>query len=692
MWLAAGFIALATLVAYHNTFAVPFVFDDVPAIVENTSIRDLGALGRVLFPDQAGGLTTSGRPLVNLSLALNHAISGDRVWSYHAFNLAIHLAAALCLFGLVRRTLLVPRLASRFGSHATPLAAAIAALWALHPLQTESVTYVVQRAEALAGLFYLLTLYCATRGLNEANGGRWRAAALAACALGMASKEVMVSAPLLVLLYDRTFMSDTFAAAWRARRRFYVALVATWLVLIALMASTGGRGGTAGFSTDISAWTYLLTQARALMHYLVLTFWPASLVFDHGLATARNLSEVLPQGLVVIALLGATVLALRRWPGLGFLGAFLFAVLAPSSSFVPIVTQTVAEHRMYLALAPVLALLVLGLHCVFPRVALVFAGAAAVALGAATIARNADYRSELTLWADTAAKLPTNARAHNNLGQALYRAGRITDAIARYREALRLQPKYPETHYNLGVALAHQGELDRAIEHYETALRFEPVYPEALNNLGNALVRAGRLEDALRRYEEALRHRPDFAEAHNNLGNALLQAGRTSEARTHFERAQRLRPADAESLYNLGNVFAATGDMTGALERYRAALRLNPRYAAAHVNAGNALLELKRPVEALTHYEAAIAADAALPDAHFNRGSVLLDLQRWGEAIGAFEALLRVKPDAIDAHRALGFALAQAGRRADAISHYERYLALRPDDTAARAELAQLRR
>ncbi len=693
--LAGLALVLAGVAAYHNSFSTPFVFDDLAAIVDNPSIRRLGALGEVLAPARQGGLTVAGRPLVNLSFALNYAISGTQVWSYHVFNLAIHLAAGLALFGLVRRTLegrgrgpARESFSPRPGATAPALAAA--ALWTLHPLQTESVTYVVQRAESLAGLLVLLTLYAFVRGATVARGG-WLVASVAACAGAMASKEVAVAAPLLVLLYDRTFVSGTFGAAWRARRGYYLALAATWLLLLVLVLGTGGRGGTAGFGTAISPWSYALTQCRAIVHYLRLCLWPEPLVFDYGIATVRTAGEVGWQALGVLGLVGGTLWALWRRPVAGFFGAWFLALLAPSSSFVPVVTQTMAEHRMYLPLAAVVVAVVAVSSVRLGRGAQLGWGLAALACLFATAARNTAYRSALALWADTAEKFPTNARAHNNLGEARFRAGQNADAIASYRRALELQPRYPETHYNLGVALAARGELPAAIAHYETALRIDPDYPQALNNLGNALVAAGRVADALPRYEEALARQPAFAEAHNNLGNALLQLGRAREALPHFETARRLRPDYAEASYNCGNTCAALGDMPRALECYRAALALKPDYAEAHVNAGNALLALARPAEAVAHYEHAIALRPDLSDAHANLGSVLLDLERWAEAVPQFETVLRLDPGAAPAHRALGFALAKLGRTADAIAHYEQYLRAAPGDTEARAELATLR-
>src|SRR6185312_11084012 len=174
------------------------------------------------------------RPVLNLSLAVNYAISGPDPWSYHALNLAIHVGAALCLFGLIRRT-----------AGPALLAFAVALLWAVHPLQSEAVMYIVQRAESMMALFYLLTMYGFVRGLQGVHRTAWLAVSWTACLLGMGTKEVMVSAPVIVFLYDRTFAAGTFAEAWRLRKRYYLALAATWIPLLAFVARTGGnRGGT----------------------------------------------------------------------------------------------------------------------------------------------------------------------------------------------------------------------------------------------------------------------------------------------------------------------------------------------------------------------------------------------------------------------------------------------------------------
>ncbi|MDP3071004.1 MAG: tetratricopeptide repeat protein [Opitutaceae bacterium] len=690
---AAALVIVAVVAAYWGSLGVPFLFDDVPSIVENPALRGLAAWWTSLMSGEAGGLTTSGRPVLALSFVLNHALGGHAVAGYHLVNLAIHAAAALCLLGLVRRTLELPVWAGRFRPCSLSIATAAAALWALHPMQTAAVTYVVQRAESLAALWVLATLYTHVRGAGAAGAAarRWRIASVAACLLGMGTKETAVVAPVLVLLHDRAFVSGTFRGALAARGTYYAALAATWLPLIGLVAGTGGRGGTAGLAAGISPWSYALTQCQAVLTYAGLGAWPYPLIFDYGMGVARDLGAVLPQALALAGLVAGAIVAIVRRPALGFFGACFLLPLAPSSSFIPVATQTMAEHRFYLPLAAPIVAGVLLAHRLLAARALGSLGLAAGALLVATVARNRDYRSEAAIWGDAAAKQPANARAHNNLGQALFRAGDVPAALAAYERALLLQPKYPETHYNRGVALARLGRPGEAIGSYETAVRLDPRYPEARNNLGNALVQSGRADAALAHYEAAIAARPDFPEAHNNLGNALLQAGRAGEAAGRFRQALALRPGYAEASYNLGNALAASGAMREAIGHYDHALALRSDYAAAHVNAGNALLELGRATEAAARYEQAIQLNPRLPDAHFNLASLHLEVGRWREAVAALETVLRIDPAFGRAHRPLGFALAKVGRAAEALVQYDLHLRSAPGDLEVRAERERLR-
>jgi Flp pilus assembly protein TadD len=576
--LPALIIIGAGLYAYHNSLRGPFVFDDLGGILNNPTIRQLWPPWRALSPPQANN-PVSGRSVANFSLALNYALGGLNVWGYHVVNLAIHILAALVLYGVVRRTLLCPSLRNRYGNEAGWLALAVALIWVVHPLQTESVTYLIQRTESLMGFFFLLTLYCVIRGAASSDQRAWYAAAIVSCALGMGSKEVMVVAPLTVLLYDRAFLSRSFREALRARAALYAGLSACWLVVVGLVASSS-QARSAGFGLSVTPWEYARTQPGVILHYLRLSFWPSPLVVDYyDWPVARTVATVVPPGALVLALLAATLWAARRRPYLGFLGGWFFLTLAPTSSVLPLIGEFVAERRMYLPLAAVIALVVIGWHVVFRgicrrlgwetgrrRIVEVVVLAAMVAtLAQLTVRRNDDYRSEVSLWTDVVAKRPGNARGHHNLGSTLATQGKLDEAIAHYREAIRIRPDFrpdfPEAHNYLGIALARQGKLDEAIAHYSEALRINPAYAQAHNNLGAALATQGKLDEAIAHYSEALRINPAYAEAHNNLGVALATQGKLDEAIAHYSEALRINPAYAEAHNNLVSALATQGKL-----------------------------------------------------------------------------------------------------------------------------------
>jgi tetratricopeptide (TPR) repeat protein len=602
--LAGVMFAGAVLAAYANTFAVPFVYDDVPAILENTTLHQLGS---GWFPPP--GTTASGRPLVNFSLALNYALSGYAVWSYHALNLLIHLGATLTLFGLVRRTLRLPSLAAKWGQVADPVALSVAALWALHPTATESVTYTVQRAESLMGWCYLGTMYGFVRSVTTTGAAtvRWRVFTVAVCLLGMLSKEVMVSAPLMVLLFDRTFVGGSFAAARRRRKRLYLALAVTWIPLAWLVASGGGtRGGTAGFGSGLTWLNYGLTQFEAIARYLGLAVWPDPLIFEYGPFLVRGSGDVVPYALLVVPLAVGTVVALWKKPGWGFLGAWFFAMLAVTS-LVPGTTQMIVEHRMYLSLAAVAVVVVLGLHAWLGRPAWLVALGLAVVLGVVTARRNADYRTAVTLWSATVAARPDNALAHGDLANALVGEGRVAEAIPHYEIAVRLAPMYPVTHYDFALALGRVGRTREALAEYERALALRPGFARAHAEAGLLLFEDQRPVEAIAHYEQALRGLPRDAELQGNLANALFVAGRVDEALAHYAEALRLQPDDPEVHYNLGSSLFRLRRFDEALREFDAALRARENFPDAHYNAALALLQLGRRPEAVPRLERALA-------------------------------------------------------------------------------------
>lgn len=577
------------VLVYYNSLRVGFLFDDAPHIVENTRIRQFWPPWEIL--------AHTSRPLVMLSVALNYALGGLNPWGYHLFNVGIHVLAALTLYGVVRRTFESEAARSHFGQAARWLAGLISLLWLVHPLQTESVTYVIQRGESLMGLFYLLTLYCVIRSCGTSSNMGWQMGAMASCALGMASKPVMVTAPMVVLLYDRALLAKSWREVIKHRWGLYASLAATWLLLPLLLANGASEWKpSAGFANGgLSALPYALTQPGVILHYLRLAFWPDPLCFDYGWnygwPSAQTMGDAAPELITVGALLAATVWACRRKPALGFLGLWFFIILAPTSSFVP-VADLVVEHRMYLPLAAVVVLVVVGgwvtgkalLGGGLQRQRMLGWGVSAVLvllLGIQTIRRNRDYRSELAIWQDTVVKCPNNPRAHYNVGVVLFKAGYVAEAIWQYDQALRIKPDYADAHYNLGGALVRLGRVTEAIEHWEQAVRLKPDYAEAHYNLGNGLLQTGKPKEAIGHWEQALRIKPDYAEAHNDLAVALTRLGRLPEAIEHWEQAVRLKPDYADAHFNLGIALEKAGRVQEAIGHYEQAVRIKPDFAEA---------------------------------------------------------------------------------------------------------------
>ncbi len=583
------------LAAYANSFSVPFLFDDIPTIVENPDIRRLWPVWHLFVYSGEVDIGTSGRPIANVSFALNYALGGLRVAGYHVFNLAVHLCSALLLFGLMRRTLRLPRFADRFDASADAIAFAVALLWVVHPLQTKSVTFIAQRIEALAACFFLLTLYAFLRGATSKAPKHWMTLSVIAAAFGMATKEIVASVPVVALLFDATFLTGSWRGALRARWRLHAALAATWIVLVVLLFTTARLQVAAESTSALSPLDYLKTQSWAIWHYLRLAAWPAPLVFDYGMAgdgvpLLREPREYLPYALPLALLVATTawgVVKLRPW---AFLAATFFMILAPSSSIVPIRLDVVAEHRIYLPLAALVVLVVSGAAHLLSRTDRQVAAIAPVALllcvplGWTTYARNRDYGSERRIWTDTVEKLPGSARAQTNLGVALFADGEYENAIARHRDAIRLRPDYSEAYHNLASALMYLERAPEAETQYRQALELAPDAWASHLGLAEALVAQDRHEEAAESYVAVLRRNPALPSAYLRLGMIRQLQGRAEEAVGLYEESLRRAPDDVTVLNQLGLAYGQLGRFDLAADRFTRALRIQPGFEAARAN------------------------------------------------------------------------------------------------------------
>ncbi len=359
---ACALVVLAGLLAYSNSFGGVFLFDDLQSIVENPEIRTFARVDSA-----TGGFHR--RLVGQRSFALSYALGELEVAGYHAFNLTVHLVAGLLLFGMVRRTLLLGSPEGEYARAARPLAFAVALIWVVHPLQTQGVTYIVQRLESMMAMFYLACLYGTLRGSQSSRSWPWYVAAVVACSLGIGTKEVMTTAPLTVLIYDRVFLANSWQEVFRRRWGVYIGFLPATLLLVASVVWMPSQTDllSAGFAYEhVTSIQYLGSQGGVVLHYLRLAIWPSQLCLDYLWQVASRPVEVYPACAAVAALLAVSLIALRYRPRLGFLGVAFFVILAPTSSVMPIADLAV-EHRMYLPLAPLVVLAVLGGYALVGR-------------------------------------------------------------------------------------------------------------------------------------------------------------------------------------------------------------------------------------------------------------------------------------------------------------------------------------
>jgi len=484
-------LCAAIACAFATSFAGRFVFDDVNEIVTNRALVDLPPW-RAMFV----GKTLPARPLPYLTFAIDHRLHGDRPFGYHAVNLAVHAAAALALFDLVRTTLRGPRLREACGPRADVLAGIVATIWAVHPLQTQAVTYVYQRIESLAGMFVLLSLAAFARAWTAGSRPRWAATAVVAAAAAMASKESAVALPIMALAYDWCFLDR---ATWRERRPWHAALAATWLVLAANVWLE--RGEFQEFEPGNATPTaYLLTQGGVILHYLRLAAWPDRQCIDYGWPIAVDWRSALPACLGVFAALAAGIAGLAARRPWAFPVAFFFLALAPTSSLLP-VKAAAAEHRMYLALAGLVALTVTAADRLLARRlagrsalgGAAVAGLVIAALCLRTRERNRIYAEPERLWAEAVARNPANATAQARLAEVIFgETGDIERALPHAEAAVAADPR-SDVFRNLCLAceeseqtplqerLSRRGwQLDRAA--------FGPESREALESAGRLVI------------------------------------------------------------------------------------------------------------------------------------------------------------------------------------------------------------
>src|SRR5438552_961581 len=674
LWLVPTLIALVTFGAFLPTLHNQFVnWDDPRNFLDNPHYRGLGwsPLRWMWTTHQSHYI-----PLTWMTLGLDYLLWGMNPFGYHLTSLLLHAANAVAFFFVVRRILkrALPSPSER--GHALALSAGFAALvFAIHPLRVESVAWVTERRDVLSGLFYLSAILIYLRTCERGARGRgWYWAAVGLFAGALLSKSMVVNLPIVLLIlgvYPLRRLGGAIGWWSEPARRVYVekipfVLLAAAAAAIALMAQLSHN--TMVSVVQLSGLGRLAVSAYGLSFYLWKTVAPVNLSPLYELPPTVN--PWAPPFIVsygVVLAITAIVLAFRRRvPGLPAAWVAYIVVLLPVLGIFQSGPQIAADRYTYLAGLGWALLTGAALLSVSRRLPFLSTGLAfflLLGLGPLTWNQVHVWHDSEKLWSHAVAIDPGAPVGQYSRGWALAQKGKLTEAMAHYQTALRLNPDYAEAHNAVGALLADQGKLAEASEHYQTALRLKPDHAEAHGNVGSALARQGKLAEAVEHYQTALRFKPDYADVHYNWGNALTREGKLAEAIEHYRQALQIKPDHAVAHYDWGDALIRQDKPAEASEHYRQALLFKPGYAIAHINWGVALAQQGQVAEAIDHYRQALQLEPDFADAHANWGLALIQQGKLAEAFEHLQQALRINPDHAAAQSNLLNALRGLDRR-----------------------------
>ncbi|MBC8288318.1 MAG: tetratricopeptide repeat protein [Nitrospinae bacterium] len=667
--LYARLILVAVIgLVYGNTFLSSFHFDDLPSILEKPWIRGLDKIPQFLNKD---GLFQ--RPLVILSFNVNYAISEFEVWSYHLFNLVLHALATLLVFRFVERALnFLEDFSSQKGFSSLPFFAAM--VFALHPLSTQSVTYISSRSSIMATVFYLSALILFFDGFKKwkqtgQKGWGYFISSGICFFLGGLSKEIIVTFPAMLFLFHFYFISRETAKTW-------IATYAKWifLLVIPLLAFVGYKQFMAGgllsaSSAYLKPSTWLLTQTSVVpFEYFRKMLFPFNMNIDIDFPILSNWLQ--PANWLGMALLGIFIYYWirisariskadevgRRFAGFGM--AWILLTLLPTSSFIPLLDVAV-EHRTYLPMVGFVFLIAGGFSRLrigcsenfsafsFPTTKLINYCAVLIliffSLGVMT--RNGDWKDEVTLWSDAKKKSPKLVRPYNNVGEAYDKLGKYDEAIAEFEGSLKINPDYFFGLSNLGNIYGKQRKLPEAIDYFKKALKQKPDYSPAHYNLARALHLTGKRQEAAESYRKSIKSNPFFEQAFYNLAYLAMELSLFDEALENFEKFLSMQPNHSKAHFGAGNALMMKGQLDLALSEYRRSVQLDASFALPYLNIANIQMQLKNIPAAIENFEKALSVNPTMPAVHLSLGMVYHQFQRNAEkALPHLKESLRLDP------------------------------------------------
>ena len=591
--LYAVLLAVTSVVTFASVRDNDFVYYDDPKYVTENPVVLAGITSRGIAWAFTTGTDANWFPLTWMSHMLDVQAHGVSAGGHHATSLVIHVINTLLLLGVLT-----------WMTKAPGRSAFVAGLFALHPLHVESVAWVAERKDVLSTLFWILTMGAYAWYSRAPRVSRY-VVTLLFFAAGLMSKPMLVTLPFVLLILDWWPLN-------RLRTKSFQQLVKEKIPMLALAAASSvvtfivQREG--GAVRGLDAFPFVLRVQNALISYVsyaAKTVWPEKLAAFYPYPDVLSGAQAFG---ALVMLIGVSVVAYRyarRFPYLPVGWLWYLGTLVPVIGLIQVGNQSMADRYTYVPLIGLFIIIAWGAVDLLQRLpyqrVVLRALAVLVLAGCAVTSRRQveHWRDSNALWTHALAVTSENYLAHNNLGLALQREGKIDEAMSHYNEALRIRPGYATARTNLGVALSKQGKTADAIATYAEALRQNPGLAEAHADMGAALAGQGKLDEAIAEYNEAIRLKPGHFESHANLGLALAGKGKLDDAMFHYEEALKLRPASPEVENNLGYALAVRGRFDEAILHYDRAIRLSPRFELARVNMAVALANQKKNEEAL---------------------------------------------------------------------------------------------
>ena len=690
-------ITISGYIIYSNTFNSPFVLDDLRIITENPNIR----VTQISFAEivKAGYQSAKTRPVAATTFVLNYVFNQYDVFGYHSVNVAIHIITAFFLFLFISATLEISSI-KYLPKQTYLIALAAALLWMVHPIQTQSVTYIVQRMNSLAALFYILAFWMYVRGRlpdQKKIAWGWYCGALLSWILALGCKQNVATLPLFILLYEWYFFKNL-ETEWLRRNIKILVLVVFILGIIALIFLGANPVERLSSIKDFANKEFtlserFLTQFRVVVYYISLLFFPhpSRLNLDYDFPLSTSLVNPFTTFLCLMAitgLIGLAIVLAKKERLISFCILWFFGNLVIESSIIPL--AIIFEHRLYLPSMMVLLIPVLLAYryLKFDWLKVGLLSLLVVGLAVWTYQRNLVWANRVTLWSDVVKKSPNKARPHFNLGSAYSKLNQLDKAIPLYRRALEIDPDLAQPHINLGEALERQNQIEEAAEHYRTALQIKPDLPEAHYNMGAILAKQGKTGEAIQFYQKALKIRPHYASAYFGLANALVNEGRVEDGIRNYYLAIKFEPDNAEVHSNLGSAFLRLGDTEKAIHHFSAALQQDPNLVEAYNNLGIALMQEGKIEAAISQFQKALRVKPDFQMAENNLKRALAVQRDLETKISQIQELLKEYPDSVELRFELGNLYFQRGDPEKASQWYKSALDLNPKFLPALNNLA----